>query len=394
MPKSEPRFLEFFAGAGLVRQALQPAWRCVWANDLSAKKARVYQDNFDASELHIGDVADVRADQLPDAELAWASFPCQDLSLAGWRRGMNASRSGAFWGFWSLMRDLKQQGRLPQVLVLENVAGLLQGEDFSGLCEALAALDLRFGALTIDAKRFTSQSRPRVFVIAASAQITGQFAASEPAPAWTSTALQRAVERLPAAVVRQWVWWRLPAPAAPSPSVESLINANEGPWFDEQKVEHLLAMMAEPHRRKMLEASQQGVTKVGFLYRRVRQGRQRAEVRFDGIAGCLRTPAGGSSRQTVVVVEGGQVRMRLLSSREAARLMGAPDSFRLPTNFNDAYRAMGDGVCVPAVAWLAEHLLAPLVSLSETNTPAGAVAASQLLTRTQQRADRWFRDRP
>ncbi|MEZ5366450.1 MAG: DNA cytosine methyltransferase [Bryobacterales bacterium] len=101
----------------------------------------------------------------------------------------------------------------------------------------------------------------------------------------------------------------------------------------------------------------------GVSYRRTREGKQRAEVRFDGLAGCLRTPEGGSSRQTVVVVEDGEVRMRLLSAREAARLMGAPDSFELPERYNDAYRAMGDGVAVPAVRWLSEELLLPLVGI-------------------------------
>lgn len=394
MPKSRPRFLEFFAGAGLVRQALEPGWRCVWANDLSAKKARVYRDNFGDAELHVGDVADVRAERLPDADLAWASFPCQDLSLAGWRKGMDSSRSGAFWAFWTLMRELNQQGRLPRVLVLENVTGLLQGEDFSGLCEALGAFNLRLGALTIDAKRFTPQSRPRLFIVAANAQIAERFAAPNPAPPWTSPALERAVQRLPAAVSQQWVWWPLREPLRKPNTVESLIDTDQGPWFDECKVDQLLAMMAEPHRRKMLAASRQGVTKVGFLYRRIRQGRQRAEVRFDGIAGCLRTPAGGSSRQTVVIVEGDRVRMRLLAAREAARLMGAPDGFKLPDNYNDAYRAMGDGVSVPAVSWLARHLLEPLISTSSNVPPAAVADAAYLLRRTQQRADRWFRDRP
>ena len=87
---------------------------------------------------------------------------------------------------------------------------------------------------------------------------------------------------------------------------------------------------------------------------------QRAEVRFDGISGCLRTPVGGSSRQTVIVVEKGRVRTRLLSPREAARLMGVPDSYPLPSAYNDAYHVFGDGVAVPAVSWLESHLLCPL----------------------------------
>jgi len=88
---------------------------------------------------------------------------------------------------------------------------------------------------------------------------------------------------------------------------------------------------------------------------------QRAEIRFDDVAGCLRTPAGGSSRQVIMVVEGKRIRSRLLSPREAARLMGLPDSYLLPKNYNAAYHLAGDGVAVPVVRHLAQHLLEPLL---------------------------------
>ena len=100
---------------------------------------------------------------------------------------------------------------------------------------------------------------------------------------------------------------------------------------------------------------------VGTVYKRTRRdgGRriQRAEARFDGGAGCLRTPAGGSSRQLVVVVNGSKVRTRLISSRETARLMGLPDEYVLPANYNEAYHLTGDGVAVPVVRFLAEQVL-------------------------------------
>ena len=104
---------------------------------------------------------------------------------------------------------------------------------------------------------------------------------------------------------------------------------------------------------------------VGALYRRTRRDAegarvQRAEVRFDGVAGCLRTPAGGSSRQSLLVVEKGRIRARLLSGREAARLMGLPEDYRLPTGYTDAYHLLGDGVAAPVVRFLAQHLLEPL----------------------------------
>jgi len=100
--------------------------------------------------------------------------------------------------------------------------------------------------------------------------------------------------------------------------------------------------------------------KIGTLYKRTRKGQCRAEVRFDDVAGCLRTPSGGSSRQTIIVTDGGTVRTRLLSPREAARLMGLPDDYPLPKSYNEAYHLAGDGVAVPVVSFLSENLLFPL----------------------------------
>ena len=95
------------------------------------------------------------------------------------------------------------------------------------------------------------------------------------------------------------------------------------------------------------------------LYRRTRYQPHKVsrwEVHDDDIAGCLRVPSGGSSRQTIVIVEAAWVRSRLLSPREAARLMGLSDDYQLPGNTNDAYGLMGDGVAVPVVSFLAEHI--------------------------------------
>jgi DNA (cytosine-5)-methyltransferase 1 len=124
--------------------------------------------------------------------------------------------------------------------------------------------------------------------------------------------------------------------------------------------------MSPLHQRKVALAKASGRRTVGAIYRRTRADErggslQRAEVRFDGISGCLRTPAGGSSRQSILVVEGRSIRSRLLSPREAARLMGLPDSYKLPENYNEAYHLAGDGVAVPVVRFLAEQLLEPLL---------------------------------
>jgi DNA (cytosine-5)-methyltransferase 1 len=62
-----------------------------------------------------------------------------------------------------------------------------------------------------------------------------------------------------------------------------------------------------------------------------------------------------------VVVEEGRVRSRLLTPREAARLMGLPDSYQLPRTATAALHVAGDGVAVPVVRWLARELLQPLL---------------------------------
>ena len=138
----------------MVRAGLGPRWSCLFANDIDLKKAASYARNWGESELRLADVAELTTKDLPGvANLAWASFPCQDLSLAGSGAGLRGERSGTFWPFWNLMEELADEGRAPLVIVLENVCGALTshgGEDFTAISTAIAG-GYRFGALVIDA---------------------------------------------------------------------------------------------------------------------------------------------------------------------------------------------------------------------------------------------------
>lgn len=357
------RFLEFFAGGGMARLGLGDDWSCAFANDFDPVKAAAYRANFsDAAEhFHEGDVFALNAGQLPTADLAWASSPCQDFSLAGARAGLVGGRSSAFFGFWSLMRTLSAEGRAPSVIVIENVVGLLTshgGADFTALCRALHEEGYRFGALEIDAGVFVPQSRPRVFVIATRKPPAAFVGGS----AFQTRAVREAVARLPAELQAAWVWWGVPSPPARNTDLAALLEPDEeAAWSPPDRTEALLALMAPAHRAAV-DARLAGCERaVGAVFRRMRGGVQRAEVRFDGLAGCLRTPRGGSSRQTLLVIDQGAVRSRLISPREAARLMGLPDSYQLPRSQTAGLQIMGDGVAVPVVRWLAETLLAPLV---------------------------------
>ncbi len=372
------KFYEFFAGGGFARLGLGSQWECIFANDFSEKKARAYRMNFSpANELVEDDVYNLETEQLPGwAHLAWASFPCQDLSLAGKQKGLQGERSGSFWGFWRLMQGLEYEGRATPLIVLENVIGTIStrgGEDFRVLLDTLVSAGYSVGPMVINAVHFVPQSRPRLFIVAVrnSVDVPVYLRAYMPNQFLHSTALVRAFETMPAHIREAWVWWNLPTPTLPSRKLTDLIEENptDVRWHDDEETERLYELMPSLHRAKVQQAKKPGERIVGTLYRRIRKNdngekAQVAEVRFDGVSGCLRTGSGGSSRQFIFVVEGEQVRSRLLSAREAARLMGVPDDYKLPINYNEAYHLFGDGLVVPVVAWLERSLLRPLAEAS------------------------------
>ena len=370
MEKVTSNYYEFFSGAGMARAGLGDQWRCLFANDIDAKKAATYARNWGGAQLLCGDINDVTADLLPGyADLAWASFPCQDLSLAGSGAGLDGERSGTFWAFWRLMQDLDDESRAPGVIVLENVCGTLTshgGRDFKAICRALRDGGYRYGPLVVDAALFLPQSRPRLLIVAVrkDIMIPDDLIRSAPSDLFHPRSIRIAADQLPITLQEHWVWWSLPTPPTCTSGFSELYEEepDDVDWHTPAETKRLLDMMSEVNCAKLVEAQKKGHRMIGTIYKRTRRDKngqktQRAEVRFDNVAGCLRTPAGGSSRQLVIVVEKDKVRSRLISSRETARLMGLPDEYILPGNYNEAYHLTGDGVAVPVVRFLADEIL-------------------------------------
>jgi DNA (cytosine-5)-methyltransferase 1 len=361
---------EFFAGGGLARLGLAPDFCCVFANDIDPAKVAAYRRAFGDREVREGDIWKLSPIELPGAAaLAWASFPCQDVSLAGERRGLAAPRSGAFWGFHQLIEQLVEAGRAPEILGLENVSGLLSshgGADFTALVHALDDLGYRVGAIEIDAALFMPQSRPRLFVIAAR-RAPASLIAPGPSEPFHTQALRNVVARMPAGLRKRFVWWRLDTPAKRNTRLADMLDDDTSViWNSVEQTQKLVGQMSALQRARLDALRESGRREVGAVFRRIRiehgQRVQRAEARFDGLAGCLRTPAGGSSRQLLLFAEGDQLRSRLLTPREAARLMGVPEDYPLPASQTAALHLIGDAVCVPVVRWLCQHLLVPLAS--------------------------------
>jgi DNA (cytosine-5)-methyltransferase 1 len=165
----------------------------------------------------------------------------------------------------------------------------------------------------------------------------------------------------------------MPPPSERNISLADIIEANPTgvSWHSREETTALLGMMSKINLGKVEQARKSGRRIVGGIYKRTRLNEagvkvQRAEVRFDDVSGCLRTPAGGSSRQLILMIEGKQTKSRLISTRETARLMGLPDSYQLPSNYNEGYHITGDGVAVPVVRHLAKHLLEPIIAGSQS----------------------------
>jgi DNA (cytosine-5)-methyltransferase 1 len=289
------------------------------------------------------------------------------------------TRSGAFWAFWRLMEGLISERRAPAMIVLENVYGSLtanKGRDFAAIARCLALGGYRFGAIVIDAARFVPQSRPRVFMVAFrnDMHVPEHLIESQPSPAWHPAVMEVAVDRLSEMDRESWLWIVPPEPKNDVPPLSDLILDEPGDvnWHSTAETQKLIAMMSDVNRNRLSAMQAKGRRLVGTIYKRTRVDgagvrRQRAELRDDNIAGCLRTPGGGSSRQTIVVVEGQTVHTRLLSAREAARLMGLPDSYQLPARYNDAYHIAGDGLVVPVVRFLADTVIEPILLENHVN---------------------------
>ncbi|MDR1272668.1 MAG: DNA cytosine methyltransferase [Clostridiales Family XIII bacterium] len=339
---------EFFAGSGLVAYGLKGMFSPVWANDVSEKKASVYNANFKGGHFVLGDIRNVKGADLPYAHLSWASFPCQDLSLAGSLGGIDAERSGLIWEWLRVLRELPNR---PAVLLIENVAGLISsgnGKNYAKLHHSLSELGYKSGAMLLDAIHFVPQSRPRVFIIAIKKDVEIPQDLLDSQPNWLHN---KAAANIGASL-REWIWWRTDKPEKRQYPLSDIIDFSLP--YDKDDVLHLIS----PLHREKLDGMDDAVASG---YRRTRNGKQRLELRFDGVAGCLRTPEGGSSKQFIVVKHKGETHARLLTTREAARLMGAPDSFILPGAYNDGYRAMGDAVVLPVAKFIGESFLLKLM---------------------------------
>lgn len=366
-PKTSLATAEYFAGIGLFRMGLEAAgWHVVYANDWSAERAQMYRGFF-GEEYKVEDIFAVAPENVPEATLATCSFPCIDLSLAGNLKGINAKHSGAFWGFHELLK--KQGSHAPPIVLLENVSGWLysnDGADFYATAKSLNELGYVCDVFMLNARSFVPQSRPRLFMIGVKENSDAcdfQYLASRSKRLMPD----RLKNLMQASSNIRWVCLDIPEPPPYrnegfSDEIVENLPSDSPRWWDKEKVDKHIEMMSAPHLSLVRELARQEKERFRTFFRRRRTAGQRAEVRSDDIAGCLRTAVGGSGKQFLVAAGNGIIRMRTLTAREYARLQGVPDSFPIMANSErQSLSAFGDAVCVPVVTWIAKEVLLPLL---------------------------------
>ena len=364
---ARPTVIEFFAGIGLARIGLEKAgFRVAWANDYESDKEALYRSHFRDEELGndhtfvLGDINGIDAATLPkDAAMAWGSSPCTDLSLAGSRGGIRAGESNAFWGYIKLLKEVGEENR-PPVVVLENVVGLATshgGDDIAAAIRAFNDLGYSVDVLALDARRFIPQSRPRLFLVGAQTTPAAAEHSSVLRPDYLSwifadTTLRTHQAELPV------------PPEALSTGLDDYIETMpvaDARWWDETRTAAFTNSLSPIHSERVVRLRRASGVTHRTAYRRTRNGVATWEVRADDISGCLRTARGGSSKQVVVKVGNKRLQVRWMTPLEYARLMGAGDYTLTSARTNQALFAFGDAVAVPAVAWLSENYLMPLV---------------------------------
>ncbi len=355
------RVAEFFAGIGLVRLALEEeGFSVAFANDIEPVKRDMYVANFGDQHFVLDDVRNVRGNHVPDVDLATASFPCTDLSLAGMRAGLEGEQSGMFWEFARVLGEMG--ARRPRAVLLENVIGFASsrnGEDMRAVIARLNELGYVCDLFAMDARWFVPQSRPRLFIVGflGNNVPTVVPSLSRLRPRW----LVRFVEQHPNLNIHAR---HLPQPPINRKTLAGIVErlpAEDSRRWSGERLQAFIGSLS-PLQRERLEALSHSDRRAwATAYRRTRNGSPVWEIRADSISGCLRTARGGSSKQALVEAGEGDVRVRWMTAREYARLQGAPD-FKVENKSDNAVLfGFGDGVCVPVIAWIARHYIRPLL---------------------------------
>jgi DNA (cytosine-5)-methyltransferase 1 len=127
-------YLDLFAGIGGFAKSIKNSggkFDNHFFSEIDPYAVKVYQKRF-PDAIGLGDITKIKAEDLPNGDwIITGGFPCQDISIAGKGSGLSGKRSGLWYEYWRLIRDLR-----PRYAIMENVGALT----FRGLDAVLGSL--------------------------------------------------------------------------------------------------------------------------------------------------------------------------------------------------------------------------------------------------------------
>lgn len=343
-PKNGFRFIDLFAGIGGIRMGFEAhGGKCVFTSEWNDFSRKTYLENYDSHHPFVGDIVPVSADDVPDHDVLLSGFPCQPFSIAGVSKknslgrphGFECTTQGTL--FFDVARIIAT--KRPKAFLLENVKNLLshdKGRTFDVILQTLRKeLDYDVHYEIIDGQHFTPQHRERIIIVGFRDK-TG------------------------------FSWDDLKLPTE-SPRLASILHKTDGtepvlPWDGERFFDHAKSVVLSkytltPNLWAYLQAYKEKHTAAG-------NGFGFGLAYPDSVTRTLsaRYHKDGSE---ILVYQGKTKRPRRLTPRECARLMGFPDTFRIPVSDTQAYRQFGNSVVMPVMQEVARIMVPHVLELIE-----------------------------
>ena len=345
------RFIDLFAGIGGIRMGFEAhGGECVFTAEWNDFSRKTYLENYGDHHAFIGDIVPFPAEQVPDHDVLLGGFPCQPFSIAGVSKknslgrphGFECTTQGTL--FFDVARIIAT--KRPKAFLLENVKNLLshdKGRTFDVILQTLRnELGYHVHYKVIDGQHFTPQHRERIIIVGFRDQT-------------------------------DFSWDDLQLPHE-SPRLASILHKTDGtepelPWdggrfFDHNKHAVLAKYTLTPNLWAYLQAYKEKHTAAG-------NGFGFGLAFPDSVTRTLsaRYHKDGSE---ILIYQGKTIRPRRLTPRECARLMGFPDTFKIPVSDTQAYRQFGNSVVMPVMQEvgriMAPHILA-LIAHERDGTP-------------------------
>lgn len=331
-------FIDLFAGIGGIRTGFeQSGGRCVFTSEWNEMAARTYKENFGEAHEITGDITKVEPSDIPDHDVLLAGFPCQPFSIAGVSKknalgrphGFECTTQGTL--FFDVARII--QAKQPKAFLLENVKNLVShdgGNTFRVIKDVLEKeLHYKIFSRVIDGRVFVPQHRERIIIVG----------------------FREATDF-------SWNDLRLPEVR---PVLSSILHREDG---QEPVIEHDENRFFAHNKNRV----QSKYTLSDKLWTYLQGYAEKHRAKGNGFGFGL-VQAGDVSRTlsaryykdgSEILVAQKRKNPRRLTPRECARLMGFPDTFRIPVSDTQAYKQFGNSVIVPVMAEMA-RLMKPRV---------------------------------